>query len=120
MSKSLSRLLYLLGILVALVGVLILARGYAHSMPLPRGTTSPIHATSAVVGTIMCIVAGTLSLLAWLGALVRTAQLHRWGWFICLLLLSGITLLLYIFFGPTTFRYPSSYLNAPPYGGFGD
>lgn len=120
MSKPLSRLFYLAGILFAIVGALLIARGYANSRVLPNGSLHPAHPTSAVIGIILSSLATVLALASWIGALVKTARLHRWGWFICLLIFSGITLLLYIFFGPTTPRYPSISVTTPPYGGFGD
>jgi hypothetical protein len=59
-----------------------------------------------------------LGLIAWIGALVRTARLRRWGWFTCLLIFSGAALTLYIFAGPTV--SPAPPLSAVPYQGFGD
>lgn len=120
MSRSLSRLFYLASILIAIIGYLLVARGYAHSTILPNGTRHPAHVTSVVIGIILSSIAGVLGLAAWVGALFKTARLHRWGWFICLLLFSGITLLLYVFFGPTTPSYPPMPMTTPPYGGFGD
>ncbi len=120
MSKSLSRLMYLFGILLAIIGVLLLARGFANSRVLPNGSLHPSRIGSAVAGVILCSLACVLALAAWFGALVKTARLHRWGWFVCLLIFSGISLLLYIFFGPTTPSYPSMPMTTPPYGGFGD
>jgi hypothetical protein len=38
---------------------------------------------------------------AWIGALIRTAQSGRWGWFVLLLLFSGVSLLIYLLWGPT-------------------
>lgn len=120
MRKSLSRLLYLASILIALIGVLLMVRGYMHSTILPNGTRHPAHITSAVIGIILCSLAIVLAFAAWVGALFKTARLHRWGWFICLLIFSGITMLLYIFLGPTTPSYPHVPMTTPPYSGFGD
>jgi hypothetical protein len=41
--------------------------------------------------------------IAWIGALIKTAQLGQWLWFVLVLLLSGtvIMMLVYIFAGPT-------------------
>lgn len=120
MSKSLSRTLYLLGILLAIAGSILLVRGYMGGTILPNGTMHPVHAGSAVIGAVLDVAAVVLGFVAWVGALVRTAQLRRWGWFICLLIFSGITMLLYIFFGPTTSTFPSLPVTTPPYGGYGD
>ena len=120
MSKPLSRLFYLAGILFAIIGTLLVVRGYANSRVLPNGSLHPANTAAAVIGIILCSLATVLALAAWIGALFKMARLHRWGWFICLLIFSGITLLLYIFFGPTTARYPYMPTTTPPYGGFGD
>lgn len=120
MRKSLSRLLYLLGILCAIIGGYLFSRGYTDARVLPNGALHPAHVTPAVFGIILCSLAALMILAAWIGALFKTARLHRWGWFICLLLFSGITLLLYIFFGPKTPPYRLLPATTPPYGGFGD
>jgi len=120
MSKSLCRLLYLAGLLFAIIGGLLIAHGFAGSRVLPNGSLHPAHITSAIAGIILSSLAGVMGLAAWIGALFKTARLHRWGWFICLLIFSGITLLLYIFVGPTTPTYPRMPVTTPPYGGFGD
>jgi hypothetical protein len=41
-------------------------------------------------------------LISWVGALIKTAQLGSWGWFISLLIFSVPTLLFYIFWGPNS------------------
>src|SRR5262245_46406813 len=120
MSKSLSRLLYLISILIAAVGSFALARGYLGAGLAPIGEAVLVHPGSAVVGLILCGLAGLIALVAWIGALVRMAQLHRWGWFVFLLIFSGITMLFYIFFGPKTSASPSISAQTPPYSGFGD
>lgn len=119
MSKPLSRLFYLVSILFAIAGALLIARGFAEHRVLPNGSLHPYNAPAAVIGIILCSLAIVLALAAWFGALVKMVRLRRWGWFICLLIFSGISLLLYIFFGPTTSRYPIP-MTTPPYRGFGD
>ena len=60
-----------------------------------------------VVSTVLLLVAVVLETVAWIGALVKTAQLGRWGWFICMLLpfISGFAFLGYVLFGPTEAAY---------------
>lgn len=120
MNKSLSRLLYLLSILCAIVGSLLLARGYMGSTMLPDGTTHLAHTGSAVIGIVLEFIAIVFAFIAWIGALIRMARLRRWGWFTCLIIFSSIAMLFYIFFGPKTATYPSMSITTPPYGGFGD
>ncbi|HEY1352601.1 MAG TPA: hypothetical protein VGF67_23520 [Ktedonobacteraceae bacterium] len=119
MRKAVSRNLYLLA-LVLIIGAGVLAalgmQGLSLSAlqnaPSTLSTLSSMHNPGLVLaGLAALIVAGLLVLISWIGALVRTAQLGRWGWFVCLIVLSGITLLIYIFAGPTT---PA---NQPAYTG---
>ncbi len=49
---------------------------------------------------------------AWVMALVRTARIHAWGWFVAILLLSPVATLLYGFFGPELQRPVSR--DVPP------
>jgi len=120
MSKALSRTLYLLSILAWIIGGLLLARGLMGSTILPNGTISHIaHPGSVRIGLIVLIAGGVLAFIAWIGALIRTAQLGRWGWFVCLLLFSGIAMLVYIFIGPKYPARPPMPVTTPPYGGYG-
>ena len=108
MSKSRSRTLYLLSILGLIVGIALYVYVYvvaanqgaldANGNPTLTGT----GATLALVGLVCYVVAGILATIAWIGALIKTAQLQRWGWFVCLLLFSGIAMLIYVFAGPET------------------
>ncbi len=111
MKKSVSRLLYLLSILLYIAAVVVFYIGASG------GNMSTFNALAAsghlfvatdmansgltALGALLFLIAGLLSLIAWIGALIKTARLGRWGWFICLLLFSGISLLIYIFAGPT-------------------
>jgi len=118
MHKSVSRNLYLLALVCAIVAVVLIF------LSVPGVTLSSFQNGSYgistasignpgifVAGIGLVIVGSVLSLIAWVGALVRTAQLGRWGWFVCLIVFSGITMLIYIFAGPTM---PA---NQPVYAG---
>ena len=59
------------------------------------------------IGALLVALGNLLALVAWIGALVKTARLGRWGWFIFLLLFSAITMLIYIFAGPTASARPA-------------
>jgi hypothetical protein len=119
MKKSVSRNLYLLAILLGIVAGVLFALGLAGgSFTITQGgmiTTSNVsNPTFVIVAAILAVVSSILILIAWIGALVRTAQLGRWGWFVCLLVLSGITMLVYIFAGPTTPANPAMGGQYPP------
>jgi hypothetical protein len=112
MSKGLSRTLYLIGLGVIIVAVIMLVAGLAGSTTAVDPNTGQTVVTSvgnpALIGisTVFFIIGGILSFVAYVGALIKTAMLGRWGWFVCLLLISGITMLIYIFAGPETRAVP--------------
>ena len=107
MSRSLSRNLYLIGLGIVIVATILIIASFAGSQygydANGNSTiTSLGNPALFVVSIILYVIGGIINFIAWIGALVKTAQLGRWGWFICLLLLSGITMLVYIFAGPET------------------
>ena len=102
MSKSLTRTLYLIGLGLIIVGAILLGVSIPGGTTAADGTTTIGNPALFGIGTFMMVVSSIPLLIAWIGALVKMAQLQRWGWFICLLLLSGITLLVYIFAGTET------------------
>jgi hypothetical protein len=103
-SKSRTRTLYLLGLLGLVVGLVLYVVAANQGALDANGTpmlTGP-GATLALVALAVYVVASILATVAWVGALIKMAQLQRWGWFVGLLLFSGIALLIYVFAGPTT------------------
>jgi hypothetical protein len=117
MRKSVSRALYLLALLLEIVGVAVFIYGASGgSMSTLSALVASGHLFVAAdmsnslltaLGALLVSVGSLLTLIAWIGALIRTAVLGRWGWFIFLLLFNGITLLIYIFAGPTTSARPA-------------
>lgn len=92
MKKNLSLILYIAGVLLLIA---------AAKIPFLYGSSAaPLAVILAVVGSLVFAI-------AWIGALIRTAQLGRWGWFVLLLLFSVVSLLVYIFRGPTPERIAS-------------
>jgi hypothetical protein len=124
MTKSMTRNLYLVGLILGFIGGFLLFVGLQDSAYVMHGTTTTFksvgHPGFVIASSIVLGLAVILGFVAWLGALIQTAQLHRWGWFFCLLLFAGITLLLYIFWGPTTYSHPPLPIATPPHGDFGD
>src|SRR5438270_3766207 len=123
MSRSLSRNLYLIGLGIAILATILLFAGLAGSQT-SVDSSGYTHVTSvgnpALLGIsiFLYIIGGIINLIAWVGALVKTAQLGRWGWFICLLLFSGITMLIYIFAGPQTPAVPQAAAGTYPQQGY--
>lgn len=81
MDKSKIRILYLAAFILGVIGALVMQ-------------------SSSGFGALVLIVAGILSAIAWIGALVNSARLKRWGWVACLVVFSALTMLAYIFVGP--------------------
>lgn len=106
MKKSLTRTFYLIGLALVIVGMVLLfvsiPGGTSYTTASGGTNITPGNPTLFAVAIFMMIVSSVPMLIAWIGALVKMGQLQRWGWFICLLLFSGITLLVYIFAGPET------------------
>jgi uncharacterized membrane protein len=104
MQRSTSRNLYLIGLVLSIIGAVLYFLAAAQSLNTD-GTVnvSSTSATLALVGIVALIVGGIFSVIAWIGALIKTAQLGQWLWFVLVLLLSGtvIMMLVYIFAGPT-------------------
>lgn len=126
MKKSVSRVLYLLAILLDIGGVAVFVYGAGGgNMDTFNSLAASGHLFVAAdmsnsmltgLGFLMVALAGLLALIAWIGALVKTARLGRWGWFVFLILFSSITLLIYIFAGPTTStrpRFSNAYYGGP-------
>lgn len=107
MERKTSRNLYLAAIILGIVAtiLLVVASGAAVATANPDGTLNTGAGASlgilAIVAALVYIVGGILALIAWIGALIKTARLGQWIWFILLIVFSGITMLVYIFAGPT-------------------
>lgn len=107
MERKTSRNLYLTGLVLAIIATVlfIVAGGTAAATANPDGTLNTgagaglgVLVLVAIVGYIIAAILGTI---AWIGALIKTARLGQWVWFVLLLLLGGIPMLIYIFAGPT-------------------
>jgi hypothetical protein len=69
--------------LVALVALIALSRGAQASGSPPPGVT---------LAYVVMFVTGVVMLVMWMGALIRLAQQHAWGWFAAVLLLQLVAL----------------------------
>jgi hypothetical protein len=54
-----------------------------------------------LTGVVLSGIGIILGLVSWIGALVATGKQGRWGWFVLVLLLSGIGELIYLVGGPS-------------------
>ena len=120
MRRSLVRIFYLSGLAVAAVGVVLVLLSFASGVTTTTnaygGTTTTPNNTALFVVGIVIISLGSLAVtVAWIGALIRTAQLGEWAWFVLLLVFQGITLLVYVIAGPDQLRQTAQIRpNAPP------
>lgn len=121
-SRSLSRNLYLIGLAITIVAIILLIASFAGSQTTTVNgytqVTSVGNPALLGVSIVLFVISGIIEVIAWIGALVKTAQLGRWGWFICLLLFSGITMLIYIFAGPQTPAYVQATASGYPQSGY--
>ena len=114
MERKTSRNLYLGGIVLAIIAtILIVVASVIVAANTTTGTTgtdsqlppgvATVFSILTIVAVLLYIVAGILAFISWIGALVKTARLGEWVWFILLLILggTGIMMLIYIFAGPT-------------------
>ena len=102
MRKSRSRNLYIIGLLLIIVGLFLRLVDLSNHVNADTGVVIGSSPAITFLAGLLLLIGGLLMTVAWIGALVRTVQLQRWGWFVFLLVLSGITMLAYIFAGPET------------------
>jgi hypothetical protein len=105
MRRSLIRILYLSGLGVMLLGVIPLLVSLASGTTSTTNaygtqTTTPNNVALFIVGIVIISLGSIPVFVAWIGALVRTAQLQEWVWFVLLLVFQGVTLLAYVIAGP--------------------
>ncbi|HET8909090.1 MAG TPA: hypothetical protein VFN11_19210 [Ktedonobacterales bacterium] len=102
MERKTSRNLYLASIVIFVVGlVLLIVAGGAASANANSTSVGTGVGIMAIVSSLLFIVGGILATIAWIGALIKTAKLGQWVWFILVILFAPIMMLVYIFAGPT-------------------
>jgi hypothetical protein len=69
-----------------------------------------------IIGVILLVGGGILQLIAWILALVRSAKMGSWVWFVVVLLISQLGTLLYALFGPADRPRLPAYPGYPPTG----
>lgn len=117
MSKKTIALLFIIGIVVAIIGGVVFgiatgsvaaagitatnaAGATAASVQAAEVAAGTAAATLLLIGGIVLFIGGILSTISWIGALVAVGKQGRWGWFVCILLLSGLGELIYLIAGP--------------------
>jgi len=101
-SLPLIAVLYVSSLELALIAAILLSVALVTSghagMPL---SGSPFVLLLSVLLAVLAFILGTI---AWIAALVQTARLRRWGWFVALVLLLDLPMIGYLFVGPETLR----------------
>ncbi len=86
MSRVIIRKVFVLGLVVAVAGAVVLALSAQRGM----GAGSPAYEA----GLLLAGIGGLVTVLSWVMALVASALLGRWGWFAVVLILGLVGLLL--------------------------
>lgn len=92
MRKSRTGLIFLVGLVAAIVGGVLFGVGAASqhvASDLTAGNYSSLGTTGGI-GAVIAAVGGLLIFISWISALIRTAIIGRWGWFVVMLLLGLI------------------------------
>jgi hypothetical protein len=115
--------LVLTAIVLAIIGVVIFAPsiGSAASQCTQEQINSntcaiTLHGAQAagvVIGAILWVISAIFWLVAWIGALIRSAKMGSWAWFVIILIFSGLGTLIYAIAGPPDRPAPTAY---PPTG----
>jgi drug/metabolite transporter (DMT)-like permease len=105
MRRSLVRWFYWSGLALILVGVGVLLLSLASGVTttvnnLGQSTSTPNNVPLFIAGVAICVIGALAVSVAWIGALIRTAQLGQWVWFVLLLVFHGVMLLVYVIAGP--------------------
>ena len=115
MSRSRIRLLVLLAIGLIIVGVPVIVfvdLNYSNIGPDVAG----VYTTAGLIAILSVLVGIILYIVAWFGALIKTARIQQMGWFTLILLLGIIPLFIYALVGPETPNAPAVvYVPSPSY-----
>ena len=112
MKKSVVRNLSLANLVLAIIGVgAFIASAISAAQTSTTSTTaaaSPSLTTSGpmLIGSLFFLVAIVCGLIAWIGGLIATAKIQRWGWFVAVLLLGSLGALIWGIGGPTEASTP--------------
>jgi hypothetical protein len=105
MSRMQIRVFTLIGLIGSLIGSLMFLAGALIGAPAVTDATG-VHVTALgnpalfVAGIVVALMAAILAVIAWIFALIRTAERQHWGWFVTMLVFGGIVTLIWSFVGP--------------------
>lgn len=106
MSKPLIGVLYALGVIGLVIGIVLLvlsAAGGTYTVNSLGGTIHhPGNVPLFIAGLVTTIVAALLLALAWAVVLIKLALSQHWTWLVWVVVFSVIALPVYLFAGPST------------------
>jgi hypothetical protein len=103
---------------LALGSIVLIILGVVFAVVAAAGATTNADGTIAASATtgifgilaLACYVIGAiLALVAWIGGLIKTAQIGAWVWFVIVLILGSLGALIYGIAGPETRATPAAY-----------
>ncbi len=107
MRKKTIAILFIIGIIVAVIGGVLYGAGIASAVSTAtvnaNGAVSNVNtglAGIALIGMAILLIGSLISTISWIGALVATGKQGRWGWFCVVFFLSGLGELIYLIAGP--------------------
>lgn len=117
MKKRTIFILWLVGFVIALVGSTMLgpsiyaaAHNCTTTMYGAQNCSLPVSSPLTGIGlfgAVILLVGGVVSLVAWISALIRSASMRSWVWFVIVLLFGSLATLFYALFGPSDRRAPA-------------
>lgn len=92
---------YIPGIILFIIGIVVAGIGAAAAVAsVNSGSTAVAGGGTVLLGTLIEAVGGILLFVAWIGTLMATGKQGRWGWLVCTILFSIVTMLIYLIAGP--------------------
>ena len=122
MTKRTIGIFFIVSILMDLIGLGLLVGGLVGSTytTSTNGYSTNTQVTNFgnlplfITGVTLLSLSAIPFLIAWIGALINLARFQEWVWFVLMLIFSWITLLVYLFAGPTSPRVPQYAQYMPP------
>lgn len=106
--------LYIVGISIIVLTSVLLASTFSACAPDCSSPPAGII-VGFIISYLMIIAASIVSIVAWIGMLIKQAKQQQWGWFVCTLLLGYIPMIIYLIAVPEAPNplMPVYYVPAP-------
>ena len=114
MSLSTTRWLFWGSLGITVIGACVLAGSVQSGGTYSAYSVQSASSGGLVIAAIIVGIAVVMTFVAWIGALIHTAQFSRWGWFVSIFLLGSLALLAYTIAFPDTPVFPQPAYVPPP------